>query len=109
MRGLENLVRNALQHATQMVVVRALSVDGSVRFEVLDDGPGLPQEEGKVDFDSLSTQRSRADSAGLGLKVVRKVAEAHGGGFGAENRPQGGARMWFSIPVREEPEGTTDD
>ena len=36
---------------------------------------------------------------GLGLSVVKTIVEVHGGQVGAENRPEGGAKVWFTIPV----------
>ena len=100
MRGLENLLRNALHHARQRVVIEARRIDDAVRFAVKDDGPGLQGAgtEG-IDWDALAERKSRPDSAGLGLVVVRKVAELHGGRVGAENLPEGGARVWFDVPV----------
>ena len=99
MRGLENLLRNALHHARGKVVLGASERDGHVRFSVQDDGPGLPEVGGNVAWDALGDHLSRPDSAGLGLVVVRKVAEMHGGRTGAENAQGGGARVWFEIPV----------
>lgn len=99
MRALENLLRNALQHAAGRVNVAARRVDGALRFEVTDDGPGLPQCGEEVDLAALGEHKSRQDSAGLGLVVVRKVAEAHGGATGARNLPEGGAAVWFEVPA----------
>ncbi|MDA1266601.1 MAG: HAMP domain-containing sensor histidine kinase [Planctomycetota bacterium] len=100
MRALENLLRNALHHARSEVRLRAAQVDGHVRFAVEDDGVGFPVDaSGTVDVGALAEHLSRADSAGLGLVVVRKVAEAHGGRVGARNRVEGGAYIWFEIPL----------
>jgi signal transduction histidine kinase len=99
MRALENLLRNALHHARERVVLHAEAVDEGVRFSVEDDGHGLPvNDRGQVNLEGLADRRSRPDSAGLGLVVVRKVAEAHDGRVGAENADHGGARVWFEIP-----------
>ena len=71
-----------------------------VRFEVLDDGPGLPETNGVVALETLASRQGQAgDSAGLGLVVTRRVAEAHRGRVGAHNRESGGASVWFDIPV----------
>lgn len=99
MRALENLLRNAISHASSMVTVQARPDGGAVRFTVEDDGPGLPLSEGEDVWESLATNLSRPDSLGLGLVVVRRVAELHGGSAGAGNRAEGGASMWFQVPT----------
>ena len=68
-----------------------------VRFTVEDDGPGLPETNGRVLFNDLKNHRSRADSSGLGLIVTARVAELHGGTADAANPPQGGASVWFEV------------
>jgi signal transduction histidine kinase len=90
-RAFMNLVENAMRHAKGQVVLRA----GDGWLEVEDDGPGLQE-----DLDSLTrpfrSQRLhgiRAGSAGLGLYVVRRVAELHGGGLENLNGSLGGARL----------------
>lgn len=111
LRALENLLRNAIQHARTRVELRVeRQGEGAVRFSVDDDGAGLPVEaDGEVDVTGLGTYKSRDDSSGLGLVVTRRVAETHGGRFGAYNRPAGGdgassarlgATVWFEIPAR---------
>jgi signal transduction histidine kinase len=100
LRALENLVRNALEHADSRVELQVLAIQNGIAFEVRDDGPGLPLEEGgEVNFTSLAGLRSRPDSAGLGLTVVRKVAEAHGGRLSARNQEnKGGALFRLEVP-----------
>ena len=70
--------------------------DGVVRFSVEDQGPGLPEGGGRA-FHPF--QRGEAsDGLGLGLALVRRIAEAHGGTAFAENRGEGGgARVGFTV------------
>jgi len=67
--------------------------DGAVTFAVLDSGPGLPQ--GTSLFEAF---QSGGEGLGLGLSLVKRIAEAHGGNVFAANRPEGGARVGFSVP-----------
>ena len=69
--------------------------------EVADRGPGLPSgEEGKI-FDKFYRARDQghAGGAGLGLTICRGIVTAHGGRIWAENRPGGGTRFRFSLPL----------
>ena len=99
LRGLENLVSNSLRHAESRIRLEARVEGQSVRFTVLDDGPGLPTNGRPVRFADLRAARSGADSSGLGLLVTERVAGAHGGRTGCANRPEGGAEVWFEVPV----------
>lgn len=114
MRAIENLIRNALQHANSEVKVLVMLSGPHVRFEVRDDGRGLPKDpqflaslrqrsKGKR-LTELSRRRSRADSAGLGLIVAQRVAEAHGGQVDAYNVSSGGAGFLLEIPIPPEDE-----
>ena len=71
-------------------------------FAVEDDGPGIPPAQRERVFDRFhrtDSARNRArGGAGLGLAIVRAVAEAHGGGVGAGESPEGGARVEISLP-----------
>lgn len=112
LRALENLLRNAIQHARAAVEVVALVSESCVRFEVRDDGEGLPKQPDLLDYlrrlkgeawlTELAKRRSRADSAGLGLVVAQRVAQAHNGTVGAYNLHSGGAAFWLDIPLTEE-------
>lgn len=99
MRALENMVRNAIYFARTRVELVATCDEDDLRFEVLDDGPGLPLRDGKVVLGQSDDQPRRPDSAGLGLVVTRRVAAAHGGALQGANRPEGGARVWIRIPA----------
>ncbi len=99
LRGLENLVSNSLRHASSRIELAVTNGGDHVRFAVLDDGPGLPANGKPIDFAQLRKARSGADSSGLGLMVTERVARAHGGRTGCSNREQGGAEVWFELPV----------
>jgi signal transduction histidine kinase/HAMP domain-containing protein len=97
-----NLVANAVRHAASRVVVRAEAADGGALLAVTDDGPGLPDGAEDRVFEPLVQLGEPGDapgghgSAGLGLTIVRRVAEAHGGRAWAEPGP--GGRFFVSLP-----------
>jgi signal transduction histidine kinase len=76
-----NLVSNALRHGDGTVTVSADATEGEVRVSVSDEGPGMPPEFVDVAFDRFSrADTSRVgEGSGLGLALVRAVAESHGG------------------------------
>jgi two-component system, NtrC family, sensor histidine kinase HydH len=67
-----------------------------VSIAVEDDGPGIEEALLETVFDPLVT--TKLPGTGLGLALVRAVAEAHGGTVRAENRPEGGARFVVFLP-----------
>lgn len=101
LRALTNLLINSIQHADAKVNLHISCPEKvgvqSVRFTVTDDGPGLPEVNGIVNYAELKNQRSRADSSGLGLIVAARVAELHGGSANATNPRGGGAAVWFDV------------
>jgi signal transduction histidine kinase len=92
-----NLLDNAVTHAGSMVAVSTFLDDGKPVLWVDDDGPGVPEaDRGRIfeRFTRLSSGRSRDwGGAGLGLALVRRIAEQHGGVVRADRSPQGGARF----------------
>jgi PAS domain S-box-containing protein len=86
---LENLVRNAVEHAEGPVTVRIGGLpDG---FYVEDDGPGIPPDQWEQVFEpGYSTAE---DGTGLGLNIVEEVAEAHGWDVEVTDGSEGGARF----------------
>jgi two-component system OmpR family sensor kinase len=98
-QALVNLLQNAADHAKVdgPVCLRAQAGPASWRFEVADDGGGLPPGDEQVVFEPFSTGSSRGGT-GLGLAIVRGIARAHGGEAGAVNRPGQGVTFWIRIP-----------
>jgi heavy metal sensor kinase len=100
-QALGNLLDNALRHGATDVVVAVTREDDTLTIHVRDDGAGFPEDFLPHAFDRFA----RADSgrtrggAGLGLAIVRAIAEAHGGRAGAQNRPEGGADVWIELPA----------
>jgi signal transduction histidine kinase len=104
-RALANLIGNAKTHAGGVRTLSVLAKDGEVRFEVDDAGPGfVPGDESRA-FDPFfhkpQNSTGEAVSLGLGLALVKRIAEAHGGRAEAMNLPGGGARV--AIVVKAQP------
>jgi two-component system OmpR family sensor kinase len=125
-QAIANLLQNAVAHgpsgSTVQVNSRTVEDGGSRAWlvEVLDRGPGIRKQTAEQLFQvagrdvparknaetaRAQEQRNTTDGLGssrrrgFGLASVRSAVEAHGGRYGAENRPEGGARFWFSLPV----------
>jgi two-component system, OmpR family, sensor kinase len=101
-RALANLLDNAQKHGGGVARLRLQARGERVAFEVEDDGPGLVAgEESRIFEPFYRRERGGRDagSLGLGLALVKRIAEAHGGRVLAENRESGGARVAIEIPI----------
>jgi two-component system sensor histidine kinase KdpD len=106
-RVFNNLIENALRYGAQPIVIRARPEGEVVRCEVIDRGAGIPDDQFERIFERFHRgDRARSSSGlGLGLSIVRKIVEAHGGSVWAENEPDGGARLCVTLhaaPAQEE-------
>lgn len=90
-RAVRNLIENAIRHTPAGASIEVeVSADGVVR--VSDDGPGIPPADRDRIFRRFwRRDRAKADSRGLGLAIVARVAEAHDGSVAVDNMPGGGA------------------
>ncbi|MDH4096415.1 MAG: ATP-binding protein [Betaproteobacteria bacterium] len=92
-RAIGNLIDNALRYAGEPVEVQARRDGAQIVVEVLDRGPGIPENEAerlKRPFTRLDEARGGRGGAGLGLAIVDRVARAHGGRLELAQRPGGG-------------------
>jgi two-component system, OmpR family, phosphate regulon sensor histidine kinase PhoR len=96
-----NLLDNALKYGgPQPVEVTLETRQRAVRIAVRDHGPGIPKNDLKRVFERFyrGTRASKQRGSGIGLSLVKYIAEAHGGRAWAENADDGGAIVGFSLP-----------
>jgi signal transduction histidine kinase len=102
-RLVRNLLENADQHAAGRVEVRLRADRDAVVLTVDDDGPGVPAEQRDRVFDRffrLDASRARmSGGAGLGLAMVRRIVDSHGGEVSVGVAPLGGARFEIRLPA----------
>jgi signal transduction histidine kinase len=98
-----NLIENAVKHtpAGTHIGVSTAVADGEAVLVVEDDGPGVPPElEERVFERFVRAGRDGGRGAGLGLSIVRAVAESHGGSVTLERPPESaGARFVVRLPA----------
>ncbi|HEX7509425.1 MAG TPA: ATP-binding protein, partial [Polyangia bacterium] len=110
-----NLISNALRYspARSEIVVRALAEpfpadasdgtsngNGQIRFEVCDQGTGIPLEHQEALFEKFFRVPGRpAGGAGLGLFIARGIVQAHDGHIGVRSEVGHGSAFWFTIPA----------
>jgi PAS domain S-box-containing protein len=103
-RILENLLSNAVRHTPDgtRIWVRTTGQDGGLLLVVEDEGPGVPadlREEVFEPFRQVPGSRSEhSPGVGVGLSLVRRFAELHGGRAWVQDRPGGGASFHVLLP-----------
>ncbi|HTI99759.1 MAG TPA: HAMP domain-containing sensor histidine kinase [Dongiaceae bacterium] len=109
-QALVNLLDNAIKHsAPQQTVTVTLeclttATPTRVRLIVADQGPGIPAAEQEKIFERFyrrgSELRRETQGVGIGLSLVRHIAQAHGGHAGVESEVGQGSRFWLELPVQ---------
>lgn len=94
-----NLLDNAIRHARSTARIASGGDARGGEIVVDDDGEGIPASEREKIFERFY-RRAQNGSGGLGLAIVRWIADAHGGGVSAGPAPGGGARFVARIPAR---------
>jgi two-component system sensor histidine kinase RstB len=112
-RAVENLLRNATRHARGHVLLEAILGEGALRVAVHDDGPGIPEHlRDKVLAPFYRTQSDRGrrtGGVGLGLAIVNRIVQRHGGQVLIGDSPLGGAVVTTVWPrARRESTESTD-
>ena len=104
-----NLMENSVMHGKTVSRIR-LTVERRqawAQFAVRDDGCGIAPEILPVMFDGTLRHVDQSDTdgkrnMGIGLSVCMSIVKAHGGHIWAENPPEGGACVYFTLPIEEE-------
>jgi C4-dicarboxylate-specific signal transduction histidine kinase len=97
-----NLVLNALEametvaDGDRRLALSTMPRNGHVEVVVRDTGPGFAQETLGRAFEPFYTTKERG--LGIGLRLCASIIEAHGGTIAAEQHPEGGAVVRFSLP-----------
>jgi two-component system phosphate regulon sensor histidine kinase PhoR len=108
--AITNLLDNAVKYGGGTAVrVEIESTESRVTIRVCDRGPGIPKEDLKRVFERFYRSRKNSSppgpglpaprGSGIGLSLVKRVAEAHGGRAYAENGPEGGAIVSIELPL----------
>jgi len=104
-RSLLNLVNNALKYSKdqKFIGVSLYRANGSVKLEVADHGIGIaPAEQEKI-FEKFyrcgDPLVHNTKGSGLGLSLVRHIAQAHGGNVSVESVPQQGSKFIIALPI----------
>jgi len=101
-----NYLSNALKYGGRPPVIQ-LGADpvperARVRFWVQDNGPGLTPEQQAALFQPFTrVTQTRVKGHGLGLSIVRRIAEKLQGSVGVESQPGTGSRFWFELPATD--------
>jgi two-component system sensor histidine kinase KdpD len=99
---LYNLIYNATQYASNSsnLRVKAFYDNGFMTLQVMDRGPGFPDNEISLIFNKFyRVEGSKAGGTGLGLSIAKGFTEAHKGTITVENRQNGGAKFTIKVPT----------
>ncbi|WGJ91709.1 sensor histidine kinase N-terminal domain-containing protein [Achromobacter mucicolens] len=98
----KNLIDNALRHGANedgYIDVRLERHDGGWRITVSDQGPGIPPALANTAFERFARgPNPRAPGAGLGLSIIKRVVDIHGGTLSLSNRVGGGLDAVITLP-----------
>jgi len=96
-QALRNLVENAIKYSARGSTI-TIEVSKTPSIRVIDRGRGVPFEEREMIFERFHRADRRSGGSGLGLSIVRRVAEAHGGKISVEDAPGGGSVFVLRFP-----------
>jgi signal transduction histidine kinase len=101
-RIVENLLNNAARHTTvgTPIHVDVQPLSDGVDLIVEDEGPGVPDDVKAAIFQPFTQGQAARGGVGIGLSLVQRFAELHGGSAHVEDRPGGGARFVVRLPGR---------
>jgi len=102
----KNIVENAIKFNTKpekKINISGVAEEGSVRFTIEDNGPGIPPEEQAKIFQKFyqieESFTGQVEGAGLGLALAKRVVEAHNGTIGVSSALGTGSKFTFTLPA----------
>jgi signal transduction histidine kinase len=100
----QNLLDNAIKYMDKpdgQIRIGCLQKDSYWQCSLSDNGPGIDEKYHEKIFQIFQTLQSRdeVESTGIGLTVVKKIVELHGGQVWVESRPGSGTTFFFTLPV----------
>jgi len=102
-----NLLSNAIKYNGHQGLVRVDvegRADGMIRAWVVDDGPGISEQQAErlfIPFERLGAESSDVEGTGLGLALSQRMVEAMAGQIGCERPREGGCAFWFDLAEAE--------
>jgi len=100
-RAVRNLLENARRYGGSEIEASVHSTAAGIELQVCDRGPGVPETHRERIFEAffrLPGHAEREGGVGLGLALVRQIAQAHGGSVRCEARTGGGSCFVLSLP-----------
>jgi len=103
-----NLISNAVKFSREEVPPRVEidweHNDSCYRFLVKDNGIGIAEDDAQIIFEIFSRLKEKdVEGTGIGLAIVKRIVEEHGGQVGVESTPGEGSTFWFTVPAGQEP------
>lgn len=103
-RVVTNLIENAIRYGGDKLTVRYQCSNRATSIEVLDNGPGIPEEQLKTVFQPFyrleASRNTATGGSGLGLAIVQQLCHANGWQITLKNRKNGGLQALVNIPVQ---------
>ena len=105
---LMNLLINAEQalggQQGEVLIISRLTASGDIEIEVADNGPGIPADIQSRIFEPFFTTKPSGKGTGLGMSVVYRIIDEHGGNIRLASEPGEGARFTIRLPAMASPE-----
>jgi len=98
-----NLIINSIEHVGSLphprIEIGSKKMKDSYQFYVKDNGVGIAPEYHEKIFESFEKLKSKKTGTGIGLAIVKKIVEDHGGEVWVDSKLGKGATFWFSLPI----------
>ena len=107
-RVVDNLLSNAIKFSPEKtsILIRVKEKDKHIHVSVIDEGPGIPDDEIETIFDEFKTLSPRPTagekSTGLGMYIVKNIVQAHQGEIVIKNNKHKGTNITFTLPASRE-------